>query len=291
MRATPRRVDVLILVEEYVGFTRLLGEHGLSALVSVYYDDEVCKILFDVGGSGRALLENVKDLNVDLKEVKAIVLSHRHYDHTGGLSKLVDVLRGKPLIAHPAITRPCFYASEGSIKLDVGLPIDARKALSEFELLMVKKPMEIAPGVWFLGEVERFYDNRYATKNFRTIVDGEVVEDLIPDDSGLAIRLGDRVVVLAGCSHSGIVNIVKQAKSVTGASRVTVIGGLHLVNVDDNTLNDVIEKLISEEVDEVYVGHCTGLKGESELLRRLRNRMHKLYCGCRIKLDSKRASQ
>lgn len=290
MKVTPKSVEILILVEEYAGFTRLLGEHGLSALVSLHYENEVYKILFDVGGSGRALLENARDLKVDLKDANVVVLSHRHYDHTGGLSKLVETLRGKPLIAHPALTRPCFYVSEDSTKLDVGLSTDARKALSEFKLLMVKKPLEIAPGVWFLGEIERFYDNSYAVKNFRTVVDGEIVEDLIPDDSGLAIKLGSEVVILAGCSHSGILNIVRQAKSITGASKAIVVGGLHLINASDDTLNEVINKLVSEGVEKVYVGHCTGLKGEAELLRRLKEKMHKLYSGYKVKLSSRRAS-
>lgn len=286
---TPRSIEMLILVEEYAGFTRLLGEHGFSVLVSLHYENEVYRVLFDAGGSGRALIENARDLKVDLKDVNVVVLSHRHYDHTSGLPKLVETLRGKPLIAHPAITRPCFYFSDNSIRLNVGLPVDARKALNEFGLLMVKKPLEVAPSVWFLGEIERFHNNSYAIKNFKTVVDGEIVEDSIPDDSGLAIKLGSYVVVLAGCSHSGIVNIVKQAKSVTGASKAIVVGGLHLINIDDSSLDDVINKLVSEGVEEVYVGHCTGLKGEAELLRKFKGKMHKLHSGYKIKLSSKDA--
>lgn len=290
MKLTPRSVEILILVEEYAGFTRLLGEHGFSALVSLRYEDEVCKILFDSGGSGRALLENVRNLKVNLKDVNVIVLSHRHYDHAGGLPKLVGALGGKPLIAHPAVTRPCLYISDGSARLDVGLSAEVKKALNEFDLLMVKIPLEVAPSAWFLGEVERFYDNSYAVKNFKTIVDGEVVEDVILDDSGLAIKMGSEVVVLAGCSHSGISNIVRQAKRITGASRAVVVGGLHLINADDNTLNEVINELVNEGVEEVYVGHCTGLKGEAHLLARLKNKMHKLHSGYKIKLGNKHAS-
>lgn len=286
MKAAPISVEILVLVEEYAGFTRLLGEHGFSTLVSLHYEDYVYKILFDAGGSGRALLENVRDLKVNLKDVNAVVLSHRHYDHTGGLPKLVEGLRGKPLIAHPAISRPCFYVSEGPARLSVGLSTETRRALSEFELLMVKKPLEITPSVWFLGEIERFYDNSYAVKNFKTIVNGEAIEDPILDDSGLAIKMGSEVVVLAGCSHSGILNMVRQAKRITGADRVVVVGGLHLINADDYTVSDVVDKLAAEGIKRAYVGHCTGLRGEAELLKRLKNEMYKLHCGYKIKLSS-----
>lgn len=279
-----RDVEILILVEDCAGFTSLLGEHGFSALVTLHYDDGVRKVLFDVGGSGRALLENVKDLKVDLCDVDVIVLSHRHYDHTGGLPKLVETLKGKPLVAHPALTRPCFYVSSSLVRLDVGLPTEAKRALNEFELLLIKGSLEVTPSVWFLGEVERFYDNSYAVKNFKTVVDGEVVEDVIPDDSGLAIKMRDKVVVLAGCSHSGILNIIRQAKKITGAGRAVIVGGLHLVNVDSGMLSSIIDGLVVEGVEEVYVGHCTGLKGESELLKKFKERMHKLHSGCRIRL-------
>lgn len=280
----------MVLVEDYAGFTRLLGEHGFSALVSLHYEDEVYRVLFDVGASGRAILENIRDLKVNLNDVNVIVLSHRHYDHTGGLPKLVEVLKGKPLIAHPEIERPCLYVSKGLAKLDVGLSAEAKKTFDEFELVMAKKPLKIAPGAWFLGEVERFYDNSYAVRNFRTVVDGEIVEDVIPDDSGLAIKIEDKVVVLAGCSHSGILNIVRQAKKITTVNRVIVVGGLHLISVDDDVLNDVANKLVIEGVEEVYVGHCTGLKGESELLKKFRERMHKLHSGYKVRLSSKDAS-
>ncbi|MEM2213595.1 MAG: MBL fold metallo-hydrolase [Candidatus Nezhaarchaeales archaeon] len=291
MELIPRSIEILILVEDYAGFTPLLGEHGLSALMTLYYDDDVRKVLFDVGGSGRALLVNVRDLKVSLSDVDVIVLSHRHYDHTGSLPKLVEVLKGKPLIAHPALTRPCFYISSKLIKLDVGLPTEARRALKEFELLLIKEPLEVAPGVWFLGEVERFYDDSYAVKNFKTIVSGNVVDDVIPDDSGLAIKMEDKVVVLTGCSHSGILNIVRQAKNVTGVSRAIIIGGLHLINVDDDVLNDVVNKLVVEGVEEVYVGHCTGLKGESELLKKFKGKMHKLHSGYKVRLSSRHVSR
>ena len=285
MRAALSSVEITILVEEYAGFTELLAEHGFSALVSLKYDDgTIYKLLLDAGRTDRVLLENAKAFGVDLEDVKAVVLSHRHHDHTGGLPRLVDFLRGRPLIAHPAITRPCFDISRGFTKLDVGLPLRARRALSEFEVIMVKRPFELAPSAFFLGEIERFYDNSYAVKSFRTVVNGEIVEEPMHDDSGLAFRVGSKVVVLAGCSHSGISNIVRQAKKVTGADEAIVVGGLHLIVADDSALREVVDQMLSEGVEEVYVGHCTGLRGEAKLLEKLGNKMHKIHCGYKVEI-------
>jgi len=287
VRATLVSVEVTVLVEEYAGFTELLAEHGFSALVSLNYDNgRAYRLLFDAGRTGRVLLENAKALGIDLRDVDVVVLSHRHHDHTGGLSKLVDLLKGRPLIAHPSITRPCLSTLRGFTRPDVGLPLEARKALDEFNVTMVKGPLELAPNAWFLGEIERFYDNSYAVKNFKTIVDGEVVEEPMRDDSGLAVKMEDKVVVLAGCSHSGISNIVRQAKKITRADEAVVVGGLHLIAAEDGALENAVNQMLSEGVKEVHVGHCTGLRGEARLLEKLKDKMFKIHSGYRVKMKT-----
>ena len=262
-----------------------MAEHGFSTLVSLKYDNGTTyKLLLDTGRAGKVLLENAKALGIDLKEVRVVVLSHRHHDHAGGLPKLVDFLKGRPLIAHPAITKPCFDVSRGFVKFDVGLSLEAKRALNEFEVIAVKRPFELAPSAFFLGEIERIYDNGYAVKSFRTVVDGEVVKEPMCDDSGLAVRLGNRVVVLVGCSHSGISNVVRQARKVTGADEAVVVGGLHLIAADDSVLKDVVDQALSEGVEEVHVGHCTGFRGEARLWEKLRGKMHKIHSGYRVEI-------
>lgn len=277
----------MILVDDYSGFTKLLGEHGFSALVTVRYEGgREYRALLDVGESGRVLLENASTLDVDLRRVDAVVLSHRHHDHSGGLPSIVELLKGGPLIAHPAVMKPCYADSEGFKRLNVGLTPGARRAMHEFEPVLLKTSLELAPDLWFLGEVERHYNNEYAVKDFKTLEDGELVEEPMMDDTGIAIRIGDRVIVVTGCSHSGIPNIVRQARKISRTDEAIIVGGLHLAGAEEETLKKVVEELANEGVVEVHAGHCTGLKGETELLRRYGERMYKIHSGYRTKFKT-----
>lgn len=100
-------VKVLVLVDDYSEFTKLLGEHGFSALITARYEGRrEYSVLLDTGESGRVLVENASRLNVDLSRVDVLTLSHRHHDHSGGLPNITEFLSSKPLVAHPAITKP-----------------------------------------------------------------------------------------------------------------------------------------------------------------------------------------
>ncbi len=277
------KVEVLVLVEDYTGFTELFGEHGFSVLVTIHYDsDEELRVLFDTGRTGRGLIENSKLLSVDLAGVNYIVFSHRHYDHTGGTPSILNSLKNKPIIAHPDIFKPCYAESRGFLRFNVGLTPDTRKVLQEFELVLSRKPLEISPGVWFLGEIERYYDNSYAVKTFKTIRDGEIVDEPMLDDTALAVKLGDIVLTIAGCSHSGVSNIARQARKITGSSDVILFGGFHLANSNLEEAERVVRELLGEGLIEAHAGHCTGLQGEAVLLGKLKKNMHKIHSGYRV---------
>jgi Metal-dependent hydrolases of the beta-lactamase superfamily II len=191
-------------------------------------------------------------------------------------------LKNKPIIAHPDILKPCYAESRGFLRFNVGLTPDTRKVLRAFELVLSRKPFEISPGVWFLGETERYYDNGYAVKAFKTIQDGELVNEPMLDDTALAVKLGDIVLTIAGCSHSGVSNIARQARKVTGVSDVVLLGGFHLVNSNLEEAERVAKELLNEGLIEAHAGHCTGLLGEAKLLEKLKGNMHKIHSGYRV---------
>lgn len=279
------KVEITVLVDDYTGFTKFFSEHGFSAMVSVDYDDSSSySILMDLGTSGRILLYNATMAEVNLKSVDMIVLSHRHHDHSGGLIRLSKTLRDKPLLAHPDILKPCYSVGSGSTRFSVGLSPRIRESVGNFELVLLRDHIEVSADVWFLGEIERHYDNSYAVKNFKTSHEGFLTDDQMLDDTGLAVKIGDKALVIAGCSHSGISNIVRKARKLTRASEVIVLGGLHLAQAELQDIERVVDELEAEGVVEVHVGHCTGLKGESVLLRKFGDRMRKIHSGYRLKL-------
>lgn len=279
------KVEILVLVDDYTSFTKLLSEHGFSALIAVRYESgRELNILLDTGESGSILVENSSRLNVGLSSVDAIVLSHRHHDHTGGLHKVVELLRGKPVIAHPRVMAPCYVDSNGFKRFDAGLTPGTRRALSEFELVLTRAPLELAPEVWFLGEIERHYNNEYAVRGFKTLSEGQLIDEPMMDDTGIAVRVDNRAVVVVGCSHSGAQNIAKQARRVTKAEEVVILGGLHLASAEREALKRVVDELAGEGVVEVHAGHCTGLEGEAELLNRYGDKMHRIHSGYKLEI-------
>ncbi len=289
---TSRRVskaEVLVLVDDYAGFTRLLSEHGFSVLISVEYEDgSSYRILMDFGTSGRVLLYNARKIGIDIGSVDVLLLSHRHYDHSGGLVKLAKAFAGRPLIAHPDVLKPCYSTREGFTRFDTGFSPEVRGLLNSFETVFLKEHVELSAGLWFLGEVERYYDNSYAVKGFKTLHDGSIINEQMLDDTGISIEVGSKVLVVVGCSHSGISNIVRKARKLTKASEVVVLGGLHLAQAELQDIERVVGELEAEGVTEVHAAHCTGLKGEVALLRRFENRMRRVHSGYSLKLAADR---
>lgn len=218
------------------------SEHGLSFLIEV--DQEM--ILFDTGASD-VFKRNAARMGIDLDKVDRIVLSHGHWDHGNGL----EYLEGKPLICHPA----CFakrYRKSGREYL--GLPFSREEAADRFDLETKRHPIRLLDHLWFLGEVPRKNDfEALATKYM--LEDG--TEDFIMDDSGLAVDTAKGLVVISGCAHSGISNMIEHARRVTGISKVAaVIGGIHLRAANKQT-RFTIEYLKSLEGIRVIPSHCT----------------------------------
>ena len=288
MRALKAKLTVVI--EDYSGYDvrGLVGQHGLSVLVEVEDGGgRVRRVLFDTGQEGGTLLRNLRILGLGLKGVEAIAVSHRHYDHTGGLIEVLREVSGRvPVIAHPHLFTPSMYVGGGDVSLSIGAPFTRGDvAAAGGELLLVKSPIQVVPGVWWLGEIERVTDFEEPPKGFYRVEGGEVVPDEIPDDTGLAIDIeGLGLVVISGCSHSGIVNIVEQALRVTGSELYAVMGGLHLVTASRERIERTVGKLRELGAREAWVGHCTGLRAEAAFLEAFKEGFRKIHSGFTLAL-------
>lgn len=219
------------------------SEHGLSYIIE---DDK--KILFDVGPSD-VFIRNAKKANIDLDEIEIIALSHGHYDHGNGLMNL----KNKTLICHPESFIKRY--SRNNTKY-IGLPISIEQARKQFNLITTKEPYNISENIIFLGEIPRENDFEAKTTTFNK-EDGS--PDFVIDDSALAIKSEKGLIIVTGCSHAGICNIINYAIKVTGTNKVyAVIGGFHLKKDDDVTMK-VINFIKKLNIKRVYPSHCTEL--------------------------------
>ena len=233
------RLVVLSEVKPGEGFS---GEHGLS----FYIEHDQKKILFDTGASD-LFLENAARLGVGLKGIDMVILSHGHFDHGDGLKFIGDI----PLICHPA----CFVRRyhRGGFR-NLGLELSMEEISEKFSLQLHREPYQISEQLFFLGEIPRL--NGFEAKKTPYILEGGE-EDFIMDDSGLACITGQGLVIISGCAHSGICNMIRHASEVTGVQIIrAVIGGFHLKDTGSRTLK-TIEYLKKKRVEQVLPSHCT----------------------------------
>ncbi|MCC6021707.1 MAG: MBL fold metallo-hydrolase [Desulfurococcaceae archaeon] len=286
---TVYRVDVCVLNDDYSGFTKLLSSHGLSLHVRIYSDNGIDNLLLDVGPSNRIIKYNSELLGLDLSDVKAVVLSHRHYDHTGGLKHVLRVSNsvGKRLtvIAHPWIFKPSITLSSDKQEFDKGMPYSYEELITlKPNLILTKSSLRISDSTYYLGEIGNYIDLSKYKEGFYTVLDdGELVPDNLPDDTGLSVKVeGLGLIVLSGCSHSGIANIVKQASETLKENVYAVVGGLHMLKYSEDDIRESIRILKDLGVESVYVGHCTGFKAEKILSDEFRDKFYKIHTGFKI---------
>ncbi len=270
------QVKIQILVENTVPLSDLAGEHGFAALIEV--DDT--KILLDVGNKG-TIMENSQLLGIDLQEIDAIVLSHGHYDHTGALPALLTEIGSKKIYAHSNLFEHRVVFAGGKIIVEPGTPF-SQEQLEEAggTLIFADDFTQIYPGVYISGEIPRANDFEDVGGNgtFKVERNGEFVDDLLPDDIALIIDHPDGLIIVSGCAHSGIINIMDYARFKTGRSEVLAfIGGTHLLDASDNRINKTIAYLQEENkvVDKLVVCHCTGFSASAKLYNALGSRVIK----------------
>ena len=256
-------IDNNTLIDRY-----FLGEPGVSYLI----ETDVKKILFDVGYSD-AFIINARKLSIDLMNVDFIVLSHGHLDHTWGLFPLVrlytDWMFERQNVNKPTlVTHPLTLSSKKFGDLpEIGTFLPKNKLTGYFNLKLSREPVYLTERLVYLGEIERTNEFE-AKKPVGKTLDGSGIEkdDFLIDDSALAYNSPEGLIIITGCSHSVICNIVEYAKKVCGDDRVVdIIGGFHLLNPLKEQLNGTIEYMKSLHPASVHACHCTDLNSKIAL--------------------------
>jgi 7,8-dihydropterin-6-yl-methyl-4-(beta-D-ribofuranosyl)aminobenzene 5'-phosphate synthase len=255
----------------------LVAEHGFSALVTASRGNNTSTLLFDTGASPEAMALNAERLGVDFADLQGVVLSHGHFDHTGGLSGLARLRRGHglPLTVHPAVWSRRRLAPPGTEPVE--LPTLSANALARegFEVIERRQPSLLAQGcILVSAEVDRTTEFERGMPAAHQAWDGQrwAHDAEVIDDQALVVNLrGKGLVVITGCGHAGVVNIVRHAMRLTGVQRVAaIIGGFHLSGpAFEPVIGPTIAALVEMGPALVVPGHCTGWRAQHALAQAL----------------------
>ncbi|MER7547475.1 MBL fold metallo-hydrolase [Spirillospora sp. NPDC127506] len=261
------------LFEEGRTYDGLIAEHGFAALVTVRRAGRSTTLLFDTGRSKDAMVTNADRLGVGFGDVQAVVLSHGHFDHTGGLAGLAGKrgVRSLPMVLHPLVWTRRRFAVPGREPEE--LPTLSRRALDAegFEIIERREPSLLLDGaVLITGEVDRTTEFEHGMPPPHQAWTGSdwVHDPLVADDQALVVHVRDRgLVVLTGCGHAGAVNIVRHARRLTGVDRLhALVGGLHLGGpAFEPVIPPTVAALTDLAPSLVVPGHCTGWRAQHAL--------------------------
>lgn len=264
-----RALKITVLSTMLVGEAAGLGEWGFSALVEA----DGHRILLDTGSHPETVLKNARDLNIDLSDVKEVIITHNHWDHVRGLMTLRrEMMKKNPAALSVAYVAQGIFYSRPSPKGEQNDMIAIRKdyEASGGKIIEYSKGVEIFPGAWLTGPVPRKYPERNWSVSGQVQTPNGLVEDNIPEDQSLVLNTPQGLVVLTGCGHAGIVNILTHtAEQLLNQPVYAVLGGLHLFPASDEQLNWTGDKLKEFKVANLMGAHCTGI----EAVYRLRDRV------------------
>ena len=253
-------IRITILCENLVGHLVGSGEHGFSAFI----ETDQGNYLFDTGG-GRSIVANSLALNKDLRTVHKIFLSHGHHDHTEGLPEVLKIKGKVDVHAHPHVLLDKIKVvkeNDKETKEFIGIPY--KKSYLESlgaNFIFNNDFVEVEKGIFLTGEVPRKTPFEKPDPRLFTEIDGKTMPDILPDDQSLIIESEKGLILILGCAHSGMINIIQHVINKTGKEKFyAILGGTHLDFLTPEQLEASIKSLKKMEVEKIGVSHCTGMR-------------------------------
>jgi len=251
-------IRITTLSENTAGKDYLLAEWGQG----IFVETEEMNILFDTG-AGISLVQNAGKLGIDLQTIDKIVLSHGHFDHTGGLQSLLSrIQREVPIIAHPDIWGQKYSHHENRPDRYIGVPY-ARKELESLgaRFVLSSQSVILAENILTTGEISLVTDFEEVDPDMFVKTPEGWSPDPLMDDQALILKTPLGLVVVLGCSHRGMINTLYRARELTGIKKIhMVLGGCHLKDASEEQIWHTISALNEIGVQKLGVSHCTGMR-------------------------------
>ena len=272
-------IKITVLVENTAGKLGVIAEHGLSFLIETGGE----KILFDTG-QGFVLEHNLRRLFQGLENVKTVVLSHGHYDHTGGLAAALSMMGSLTVYAHPTAVEPKFARNADGTSRSIGMSDANRNALLQQKWIRTERPTELPGGLRLTGPVPRVSDFEDPGGPFYR--DADCTDpDPLDDDQAAFIETKHGTVVILGCAHAGIINTLQYIQNLTDGKPIhTVIGGMHLHSASAERMDQTVDALRNLNIQSLFPCHCTGFAAAARLWTEFPKKVHACPVGTVISI-------